>query len=262
MARITNDYYLNQFNQMENLSETTKDRYRSRMNYLITTIIKGRSINYILLHPKEIYMELKRYGHANAGGGKRLSFHLILSYLSPILALFRHLENFRTVNVDSYNFWSMYFYNELKRKDRLYNKAKVAELDMERIHFVRDQLSHGRVEKLLLSIPSIPEVVYGTVRLYSPTEQPPAYPPTDYIWLKPSKPILFVKETRKSIPLPKTLLVQINKSLLNNPRTYLFTNKRGLPMNANEFGRFANQLLRPILDDPTFTIRQLLPPSK
>ncbi len=278
MARVTNNYYKQIIRDANHLSDDTKRVYCERLDKLTDYIIIGRSLHYILLHPAVFNVEMTRYKNENIShDGKKLSAHFVIGHLTPIMTIYKQLEEFRQSHMTQYLTWVKLYNKELQKKDRIYNKNKTDkyEFSLDDIENMRDSPHITSNEKLLLSLYTmIPPLWsdYAQVRIFLDHERPPGMASYNYIWLRQSRPVLILlskktlyhsKNTNPypymSIDLPRNLVAVIKTSLNHNPRQYLFCHQsnNNLPWTDGYYNKWANGVLKKLFNDPTLTIRSL-----
>lgn len=250
------------------LSPTTKRVYLERLATLVD--ITGRSLFTILKYPDTFVPILtKRY--------EQLATRK--SYISAILAVFRHNEGLRLQEYHPYYKW----YDAFKELDQAIEakyksnepseKQKAGYTPFRDIVAKRDTLPEGSDERLLLSfytyIPPL-RCDFNHIRIFRSEEAATAAPTASddanyivfqhdtsasadnlrgYLILKEYKTSNKHEEAfRKNLPAP--LLQQLRLSLRKYPRDYLFADKDNKPLKPNTYTRWANRTLQRLFERP------------
>lgn len=187
------------------------------------------------------------------------------SYISAILAVFRHNQGLKTQRKAAYEQWYAAFKEIHEKIDEKYRKNEPSEKQMagyvpyDEIVKKRDTLEKGTDERLLLAfytyIPPL-RCDFNAVRIYE-DEKLPSSPEKNYINLntKQNKAQMVLQEFKTAQKmdkydkeLPESLVEEIKESLFKNPRDYLFQDRDGKPYRASSYNKWANRILFRLFD--------------
>lgn len=182
------------------------------------------------------------------------------SYISAVLAVFRHNVGLKTQRKQAYTQWYDAFKEIHEKIDEKYKKNEPSEKQVagyvpyEEIVKKRDTLDKGSDEKLLLAfytyIPPL-RCDFNAVRIYE-DENLPSSPEQNYIKLntKQNTARMVLNEFKTSQKmekyekdLPDPLVDEIKESLFKKPRDYLFQDRDGKPYRASSYNKWANRIL-------------------
>lgn len=230
------------------LSPVTKRVYMERIKYIMT--INEQDIYTIITRPK-VYIQWIKDTFSALATQK--------SYISAILALFRHNPGLKEQESKHYQLWFEAFQTIHNHIDERYKKNEPTEKQTEgyvpfaSIVETRDTLSKGSYEKLLLSfytyIPPLRSDL-NHVRIYQ-TSHLPTKTELNYIHLHDDKNATLVLQEYKTASshqkyekkLPPELVAEIHASLQQDPRDYLFQDRSGKPYRASSFTKWVNRTL-------------------
>lgn len=187
------------------------------------------------------------------------------SYVSAILAVFRHNEGLKDQEKQAYDEWYAMFQGVHKEIDERYrrneptDRQKEAFVPFADIVRARDTLQKGSAERLLFSMYTyIPPLRcdFNKLRIYHQMV-PSNNTEKNYILLKGAESKLVLNEfktERKSQGYEKLLgeelLKEIEASLENDPRTWLFMDRNGQPYSAKSYTQWANRVFAKVLHKP------------
>lgn len=186
------------------------------------------------------------------------------SYVSAILAVFRHNEGLKDQEKRAYDEWYQHFQTVHKDIDERYRRneptarQKDAYVPFADIIAARDALTKGSPERLLFSMYTyIPPLRcdFNKLRIYHSTV--PTNPEKNYLLLKgnESKLVLHEFKTERKLQgyeklLGMDLVQEIQTSLDKDPRIWLFMDRNSQPYTAKSFTQWANRTFAKILKKP------------
>ena len=230
------------------LSPVTKRVYLERWKILMNH--KQEDVFTILTHPKK-YLEWIKATYEQPATQK--------SYISAVLAMFRHNEGLKTQEKKSYDMWYAAFDEIHTMIDNRYKKNEPTQkqvdgyVKFEEIVAKRDTLEMGTDERLLLSfytyIPPL-RCDLNRVRIYH--GKVAANAEKNYIVIQGKREATLVLREFKTAQhmdpyennLPKELVDEIQASLEKRPRDFLFMDRSGQPYKAASFTKWANRVLQ------------------
>lgn len=233
------------------ISDTSKRVYLERWKVLLSNT--KADIFTVLTSPKKYIAWIQ---------GTYDSLSTQKSYLSAVLAMFRHNEGLKNQRKKAYMMWYAAFQEVHDKIDERYRKNQPSEkqvdgyVPFEDIVKARDRLSEGSDERLLLALYTyIPPLRcdFNHVRIYSNQELPArAGLEKNYVHLreKAHEATMVLREFKTSKmdsyekELPEALVKEILQSLEKNPREYLFEDKNRRPYRASSFNKWANRVLQ------------------
>lgn len=232
------------------ISDTSKRVYLERWKILLAHA--QTDIFTILTNPKK-YIAWIQNTYDSLGTQK--------SYLSAVLAMFRHNQGMKEQRNHAYQTWYRAFQEVHEKIDERYRKNQPSEKQIDgyvafdEIIRMRDTLKEGTDERLLLALYTyIPPLRcdFNHVRIYTDTHLPDASKlERNYIHLDEKQPTarMVLREFKTSKTdsydkqLPEPLVKEILASLHKNPRTFLFQDKHQKPYRASSFNKWANRTL-------------------
>jgi hypothetical protein len=180
------------------------------------------------------------------------------SYLSAVLAVFRHNVGMKEQRNKAYRDWYAAFQaihdqiDERYKRNEPSSRQKEGYVPFEEVVKARDRLEKGTDERLLLSIYThIPPLRadFNRVRLYEGA-LPSSSREKNYIHLRDAKAILVLREFKTAgkmddyeKELPQALVEEIEASVARHPRDYLFEDREHKPYRASTFNKWANRIL-------------------
>lgn len=186
------------------------------------------------------------------------------SYISAVLAVFRHNDGLKTQEKAAYDEWYALFQTVHKEIDERYRRnepterQKEAYVPFDEIVHARDELKKGSPERLLFSMYTyIPPLRcdFNKLRIYRNVV--PSQAEKNYLLLKgaDSKLVLTEFKTEKKAQgyekmLGEALLNEIEASLEQDPRSWLFMDKNGQPYSAKSYTQWANRVFAKVLKKP------------
>ena len=239
------------------LQNSTASAYNSKINKWINSMPEHKqSISYIYLHPYFSTVQLRQFlTQNNIDTAQTLN-----SYIKAILSAAQHNPQlFDTTNKEKYSnattrwkelrqlSWERANGYRFEQKPSPTQAAKSGStLKFKELIKVRDELPDGSIDKLLLGfytyIPPIRSDLYATQILNF--GEIPTHP--NYIFHSAQKSYMKItdfktSELYKSIEyeLPPELHTQLQLSLTQNPRTFLFQNKNGDCFTRNGFSKWS-----------------------
>lgn len=184
------------------------------------------------------------------------------SYLSAVLAMFRHNDGLKEQRKKAYLTWYNAFteihqlIDDRYKKNQPSDKQVAGYVPFDDIVKKRDELDMGTDERLLLSVYThIPPLRcdFNAVRIYEEDELPSDAKKQEknFIHLREHEPSVMVLHEFKTAgsmepykrDLPPLLVKEIQASLLKNPRTYLFEDRSKKPYRASSYNKWANRTL-------------------
>ena len=183
------------------------------------------------------------------------------SYISAVLAIFRHNEGLKQQEQKHYDAWYAAFQEIHSQIDERYKRNEPSDrqtqgyVPFEEIVTKRDQLEKGSYERLLLSmytyIPPL-RADLNRVRIYLVPHVPTSIHEENYMTLdeKQKTAKLVLKEFKTATSqshyekeLPTPLVSEILANLDKDPRDYLFQDRTGAPYRASSYNKWANRTL-------------------
>lgn len=232
------------------LSQVTKRTYLERLRYLIQET--KTDLYEILTHPKEYLAWIEKHSS---------SLQTQKSYISAILAVFKHTPEMKKKEQKYYYDWYQGFKNIHEQIDKQYklnepsHKQKEAYVSFDEIVKKRESLEKGSKERLLLSLYSyLPPLRSDFNEVYIYTEKPDEFKYSNYITLFDTPQLVLneYKTVRKKDifkkDLPKDLVEEIQVSLKEEPREWLFMDRGNKPYLVNSYNRWANRTLKKLFD--------------
>lgn len=233
------------------LSTVTKRTYLERLRYMLQET--KVDLYELLTHPKKYLDWIQEHSK---------SLQTQKSYVSAILAVFKHTPELKNKEQKHYYDWYQGFKNIHQQIDHRYklneptDKQKKAYVAFEDIVQKRDQLKKGSKEHLILSFYTyLPPLRsdFNEVFLYS--EKPSKPDIQNYIYLNPPTLVLndyktVRKNDRFEKELPKELVETLELSLKQDPRDWLFMDRDQQPYKENSFNRWVNRLLKKLFEKP------------
>lgn len=234
------------------LSSVTKRTYLERLRYMIQEI--KTDLYDILTHPK-IYLE---WIHQHSS-----SLQTQKSYISAILAVFKHTHDMKKNEQKHYYEWYQGFKQVHEEIDKRYktnepsDKQKDAYVNFEEIIKKRNELKKGSKERLLLALYTyLPPLRSDFNEVYIYTKAPEKIEHDNYIMLY-NTPLLILNEyktvRKKDIfqkELPEELVTEIKENLKEDPREWLFMDRNEQPYRVNSYNRWVNRTLKKLFNKP------------
>lgn len=234
------------------LSSVTKRTYLERLRYMIQEI--KTDLYDILTHPK-IYLE---WIHQHSS-----SLQTQKSYISAILAVFKHTPDMKKNEQKYYYEWYQGFKQVHEEIDKRYktnepsDKQKDAYVSFEEIIKKRNELKKGSKERLLLALYTyLPPLRSDFNEVYIYIKAPEKIEHDNYIMLY-NTPLLVLNEyktvRKKDIfqkELPEELVLEIKDSLKEEPRDWLFMDRNEQPYRVNSYNRWVNRTLKKLFNKP------------
>lgn len=230
------------------LSPTTKRVYLERLKYMIEAT--KAELGEILKNPKEYIEWINK--HSKTEQTKK-------SYISAVLAVFKHTPNLKEKQKDIYYQWYQEFKKVHEEIDNRYKlnepteKQKNAYVPYSEIVKKRDTLPKGSKERLLLAFYTyLPPLRSDFNKVYLYHTAPSSKPEHDnYIRLDSTPPTLVLQEFKTARKkefyekeLPKELVEELEESLTKSPREWLFMDRTKEPYISSSFTKWANRTLK------------------
>ena len=231
------------------LSQVTKRVYLERIKYMLTH--QKVDVFTILRNPQKYVTWIKENFDSLATQK---------SYISAILAIFRHNEGLKQQEQKHYDAWYAAFQEIHAEIDERYKRNEPSErqtqgyVPYEEIVKKRDELEKGSIERLLLGmytyIPPL-RADMNRIRIFN-TPSSSAIKEDNYMVLdeknKTGKLVLNEFKTASSAhqyekELPTVLVQEIMANLEKDPRNYLFQDRNGSPYRASSYTKWANRTL-------------------
>lgn len=234
------------------ISNTTKRVYLERLKVIIQDTEKD--IYEILSNPTFYIDWIKK---------RSKSLQTQKSYISAILALFKHTSGLKEKEKKNYYDWYSEFSSIHKQIEAKYKlneptkKQREAYVSYENIVKKRDEMVSGSKEKLLLSVYTyLPPLRSDFNCIYIYKEKPTEFKHHNYILLydKPTLVLNEYKTVKKNDilrkELPEEFVKEIKLSIKKNPREWLFVDRENKPYLVNSFNKWANRTLKKIFGKP------------
>lgn len=237
-----------------NLSSITKRTYLERLKFFIESTKKD--LKDIILHPEESIEWIEKHS---------TSLQTQKSYLSAILAVFKHTPSLKETEKDIYYKWYLAF---KKVHDQIDSKYKMNEPSLKQkegyvpykdIVEKRDELKKGSKERLLLAMYTYLRPLrsdFNKVYIYEKPQKIYSY--DNYIVLTETPELVLreFKTAKKKLEniyqkeLPKNLIEEIQQSLEKHPREWLFVDRTGEPYKSDSFTKWVNRTLKSLFGKP------------
>ena len=231
-----------------NLSDITKKTYLDRLRYLLQ---HTEADLYTIMTNSEKYIEWIKNHSASLQTQK--------SYISAILAVFKHTPQFKDKEKVHYYKWYFEFKKVHTIIDNRYKqnepsvRQKAAFVPYADIVAKRDTLVKGSKERLLLSLYTyLPPLRSDFNKVYIYTAPLEKYEEVNYVLLfEKDNSFLVLNEfkTKKNNDkyekkLPEDLVAELKASLEKHPRDWVFVDRSGQPYNSGSFTKWANRTLK------------------
>jgi integrase len=185
------------------------------------------------------------------------------SYISAILAVFRHNPALKESRKEVYKKWYDAFaeihnaIEERYKRNEPTQKQKDVYVPFQKVIEARDKLERGSYERLLLAfytyLPPL-RCDFNRVRLISGSATR-GKDDENYITIDGKTCVQLVLNEYKTKKgkdryektIPKDLCDELNASLQAHPRDWLFVDKRGQPFSAKSYTQWANRVLAKVL---------------
>ena len=185
------------------------------------------------------------------------------SYISAILALFKHTPELKEKYKTAYDKWFDAFKKVNGKIEDKYKTNEPSErqkegfVEYKEIIQKRDALEKGSKERLLLAMYTyLPPLRSDFNKIYIYTEKPARITQDNYILLY-DDPKIVLKEYKTSKnnkilenPLPKELIQEIKDSLKEEPREWLFMDRTKGPYKSTSFNKWANRVFLKLFERP------------
>ena len=234
------------------LSPVTKRTYLERLRYMIQNT--KTELYEIITHPSKYIEWIKKHSP---------SLQTQKSYISGILAVFKHTPNLKDAERKHYYEWYQEFKKIHEKIDDHYKqnepsqKQKEAYVPYQEIVAKRNTLGKGSKEKLLLSLYTyLPPLRSDFNKVYLYENPQKTYEHENYILLfdPPTLVLNEFKTTKKKEGyervLPEELVEEIKASLAKNPREWLFMDRDKKPYKSGSFTKWANRTLKSLFTKP------------
>lgn len=230
-----------------NLSPITIKIYKDRLSYI--TMNTKSSLYDIITNPSKYIKWIKNHS---------TSLQTQKSYISAILAIFKHTPKLKDTEKVYYHEWYTAFkeiHNQIEDRYKLNipsDKQKEAYVPYNEIVTKRDSLKKGSKERLVLSMYTyLPPLRSDFNKVFIYSKEQNTYDHDNYIILQGKGASVMVlnefktkkKDTYVKV-LPDELVDEITESLKNNPRDWLFTDRSGGPYTSGSFTKWTNRTLK------------------
>lgn len=229
------------------LSNVTKRTYLERLRYMIQDT--KTDLYTILTNPKKYLDWIKNHSS---------SLQTQKSYISAILAVFKHTPDIKKTEQKHYYDWYQGFKEIHHQIDQKYkmnqptDKQQQAYVPYADIIRKRDELAKGSRERLLLAMYTyLPPLRSDFNQIYLYDKKPASYEHPNYIRLFESSPKLILNEYKTVVKndsfekeLPPELVSEIKDSLEKEPREWLFMDRNNKPYKENSYNRWVNRTLQ------------------
>lgn len=265
---FSDDFFISFIENSRLLKSSTKIIYLNKIDIMTNKFFGQKvSIWWIMNHPKEFREALVKYvATLHPRIYTTITPHTVSLYIRIVLCLFAHHREVEEQIPELYYEWKQMKTDMTTQLEDHYLSGKPtirqqeAMMSWDDIVKMRDQLPDGSIEKLIISMYTmIPpqRCDYRDVRIYN---DHPLITIHNYIVLKNKK--LFINEFKTSrfhqpieIDLPEPLMKQLNMSLEQNPRDYLFVTRSGIPFaRQNTFNTWINGIVKRVTNKPYFTL--------
>lgn len=265
-SNLTDELIVNEIVNSQ-LRPVTIKNYTHKLTIIQSKFYDDRkTIVYILNHIDEFKQKLLLYASTQKGrlGQDHLSPHSIKNYVSVFLHIIKTHNEFNNL-LSAWQNLSMEVQkpiNDHYDTNQPTERQQKSFIPLNEIEKIRDSLPHGDVSRLLVSMYTLIKPLrcdFGNVKLFTA-------PPTDkydnnYIVLN-EQPMLCLNQFKTqgiynqlNINLPPLLVEQINASLQQRPRDFLFTTMYNQPYNSsNSFDKWANDKLKKIFKNQGFCL--------
>lgn len=237
------------------LSENSKENYKMRAHTLSKKA--GKPLIHVITHPETYIKEMENWYPKNTSRKAHMSF---------ILTIFRYNPDLLCDHRKIYDAWSAAF-NETHQKviDR-YETNKPSDRQVEGyvsyqdIIKKRDSLDEGSIERLLLGFYTYLYPMrcdYGKVRIYKNRLPAEKDREANYILIKEDKGVLHLGSYKTSktygnheIELPNELFEDLQASLKEKEREWLFVDSKGNPQSRNTYCSWTLRIFKELFNKP------------
>lgn len=239
------------------LSPVTKRVYLERVRYMLTNL--KVDVFTILRNPQKYIAWIHDTFDALATQK---------SYISAILAIFRHNEGLKQQEQKHYDAWFQAFQEIHAQIDEKYKRNEPSErqalgfVPYEEIVAKRDTLEKGAYDRLLLSLYTyIPPLRadWNRVRIYISPDVPSNIKEENYVIIDEKQKIgkLILKEFKTASThnhyekeLPSPLVSEILSNIERDPRDFIFQDRNGSPYRPSSYTKWANRTLQRLFARP------------
>ena len=268
LPQISDAEIINYFKTTELLDGNTKKIYLQRLGTVQQEIMPGVSLMQIIANPEGFQSALHTWASNRT---KALASTTLGSYPVPFISLIKSITPIQEADPSLFSRWKasrsviMQEYEERVMNNQMSEKQAGAFLPFTQLEQLRESLPSGSSDRLLLSLYTmIPPVRadFGACAVYRGSK--PATDAVDNYIVLDGKGggQLHIGDfkTRKTNPpieenLPKSLVDEIEASLKESPREWLFQS-RGQPLTRASFTAYANRALKRVTGRPGFSITQ------
>ena len=277
--------YLKHIKNSKLLVDSSKQIYLSRLEVIKNDIWKncksmnhkvgkGKCLHYIIKHPDAFIEKMDEF--VNKTGGRldknKLSMHAKDGYVSAIGAIFRHTPGMIQKQSELYKKWMEIHaevrqpINEKYQSNKPNERQEKAYVSFDDVEKIRNKLKKGSNNRLLLSMYTMMPPVrsdYDKIAIYKNEEEVSNDINNYLIWNKQPYIVLRKYKTSKTyknikIDIPNNLKKEIEESLNNKQRDFLFLQKNGKPYDKpNTFNKWANRTLKKIFNKDNFSLTTL-----
>jgi integrase len=268
-------YYIDFIKNTKFLKDITKKIYLKKLATIQKDICPGASMETIINNPALFKKNMEAYANKTKGRiADSLGNHARDILVTVIISLFLYNQQLKEDKYELYMEWKK-IHDEIREPiNNKYNsneptpKQKESYVSFDDVLKMRDSLKPGSMERLLLmmytEIPPVRSDYYHT-RIYR--EIPPTFGTSteNHIVLNKKSPFLVLEKYKTAktyglivIDLPQKLVNEIEISLVEYPRNYLFTSPLGNPFDKeNTFNKWANRILKRLFNKKNITLSML-----
>ena len=260
---FNNEYFYDLINNSQFIKENTKLIYIKTIKYILQNIFINKTIYYILNNPQLFYDELNKY--IVNKNNHSFYFKFIVFFL-----LFNNDKNFKNNHKDIYFQWKKII-KIIKNpidiqylSNKPWKKQAQGFISYDKLLVILNNIPRNKIEKLLLAMYILISPVrsdYYECKIYNNSNFN-----ANLIWNEDSNFIVFdyfdysksyiiLKKYKTNniygdikIDIPQQLNDIIRDSLMIQPREYLFVDSKNKPFTKNNFNKWANSLLKKILN--------------
>lgn len=268
VSKFTDQVFYDYIRDTKTLTMSTKNIYLNKLSTIQKKFFNPhKSLEWILQHPEQFKEVLIAYGKNNEGYlANTLSPSTLTSFVTTMSSLIKNIPNFKEKYPELLPQWILLKkeINAPVEQHYLSNqpneKQKEGLMSFDEICDIRDQLEYGSIPRILISLYTLVPPVradFGSLKIYNlPISK--IDDQNNYLSINDKKIIIQKFKTAKNyhqitIDLPDILIKQIEQSLEQNPREYLFVGRQNNPYTNNGYDHFANRIVKRVLN-PYFSL--------
>jgi hypothetical protein len=232
------------------LKQKTKDEYIRRIVAFCDEIKKD--LNYCLRNPKIVVKEILKYTTEIEVG-----MHTADKIASCFMSVFVYNQDYKENNKDLFDSWNEEIKTHIRADiTKKYDSNKPTDrqeesyVSFDKLLTVRDKMKIGQERLLLFMYTEIPPVRADYYSCFIHTKNP-NLKKTNYVVLNSKESYIVLNEYKTDktykqikIQIPSTLKKEIQESIAEQPRDYLFTGRDDKPYSVNTYNRWANRTLK------------------